>query len=92
MNIDIEIYMSGIVKFFKENPEELRSLVPETKKTEFFDAIRQKAIVNSESGDEVSLTRQQLIDICLKINGVKKEIPNDSKLIVTTFFGEYSLN
>jgi hypothetical protein len=34
MNVEIEIYMSGIIKFFKDNPNELLNLVPEDKKVE----------------------------------------------------------
>ena len=92
MNVDVEIYMSNIFKFFKDNPEELINLVPLEKKDEFFTKLRQVAISNSEKGDEVSLTRQQLIDVCLEINGSPIRIENNSNVIIPTVFGEYSLN
>jgi hypothetical protein len=93
MNVEIEIYMSGIIKFFKDNPNELLNLVPEDKKEEFFDKIRTVAISNSEKGDEVSLTRQQLVDICIQINGKDNLIVKKlDKVIQYTPFGEYSLN
>ena len=92
MNVDVEIYMSSILKFFRENPEELINLIPLTKKDEFFVKFREVAIKNSEKGDEVSLTRQQLIDVCLDINGNPLRIENKSNIIIPTIFGEYSLN
>jgi hypothetical protein len=92
MNIDVEIYMSNIIKFFKENPQELLNLVPESKKNEFFDKVRESAINNSDKGDEVSLTRQQLIDICVEINDKPKEIAKKSNIIIPTIFGDYCLN
>ena len=92
MNVDVEIYMSNIIKFFKENPQDLLNLVPESKKNEFFDKVREFAITNADKGDEVSLTRQQLIDICVEINGKPKEIAKKSNIIVNTIYGEYCLN
>lgn len=92
MNVDVEIYMSSILKFFRENPEELINLIPPPKKDEFFIKLKEVAISNSEKGDEVSLTRQQLIDVCLEINGNPIRIENKSNVIIPTIFGEYSLN
>ena len=92
MNVDVEIYMSNILKFFKDNPNELINLVPLTKKDEFFVKLREVAITNSEKGGEISLTRQQLIDVCLEINGNPLRIENNSNVIIPTIFGEYSLN
>lgn len=92
MNVDVEIYMSNIIKFFKENPQDLLNLVPESKKNEFFDKVREFAITNADKGDEVSLTRQQLIDICVEINGKQKDIEKKSNVIVNTIYGDYCLN
>jgi hypothetical protein len=92
MNVDIEIYMSNIIKFFKENPQDLLNLIPESKKNEFFDKVREFAIKNADKGDEVSLTRQQLIDICLEVNEKPKEIAKKSNVIIPTIYGDYCLN
>jgi hypothetical protein len=92
MNVDIEIYMSNIIKFFKENPQDLLNLIPESKKNEFFDKVREFAIKNADKGDEVSLTRQQLIDICLEVNDKPKEIEKKSNIIIPTIYGDYCLN
>lgn len=67
-NLDVEIYMNTIVKFFNENPKDLNNFVSDEKKEIFFNKIRQVATKNSESGEEVVLTQKQFIDICLEIN------------------------
>lgn len=92
MNVEVEIYMSNIIKFFKENPKDLLNLIPEEKKEIFFEKVKEVATSNMEKGDEASLTRQQLIDICLEINGKTKEVAKTSNIIIPTIFGEYCLN
>jgi hypothetical protein len=67
-NLDVEIYMNGVIKFFNENPKDLYNFVSEEKKSLFFDKIKQRALENSQKGSEVVLTQQQFIDICLEIN------------------------
>lgn len=68
MNVDIEIYLSQLYKFFKDNPNDLASLVPEYKREVFFDRCRKICIENSEKGDEISLTKKQLLNICVELN------------------------
>jgi hypothetical protein len=92
MNVEVEIYMSNITKFFRENPNDLLNLVPESKKEEFFEKVREIAELNIDKGDDVSLTRQQLIDICLELNNKPKEDAKKSNIVIPTIFGEYSLN
>jgi hypothetical protein len=92
MNVEVEIYMSNITKFFRENPKDLFNLIPEDKKEIFFEKVKEVATSNIEKGDEVSLTRQQLIDICVEINGKTKEVAKKSNIIIPTIFGEYCLN
>jgi len=92
MNVDVEIYMSNVIKFFKENPNDLLSLIPESKKNNFFDKVRKLSTLNVDKGDDASLTRQQLIDICLEINEKPKEIAKTSNIIIPTIYGEYCLN
>ena len=50
MNVDVEIYMNNIVKFFKSNPKDLLNLVPKEKEEEFYNKIREVAIENSDKG------------------------------------------
>jgi hypothetical protein len=36
MNVDVEIYMNNMVKFFKSNPNDLLNLIPKGKEDEFY--------------------------------------------------------
>lgn len=93
MSVDVEIYISNLQKFFRENPDELLSLIPHSKEDEFFEKVREVAFYNFENGDDVSLTRQQLITICVELNGkLQHTTQNIEKIIIQTAFGEYSLN
>ena len=44
MNVDVEIYMNNIVKFFKSNPKDLLNLVPKEREEDFYDKIREVEI------------------------------------------------
>lgn len=74
MNVDIEIYLSQLFKFFNDNPKDLLSLVPENKKQLFFERCREVCIQNSEKGEEIPITRKQLIEICVELNNVKDTV------------------
>lgn len=67
-NLDVEIYMNTVVKFFNENPNDLYNFVSDDKKHLFFDKIKEVATRNAESGEEIVLTQKQFIDICLELN------------------------
>ena len=92
MNVEVEIYMSNIIKFFKDNPDELQKLIPITKKDEFFTKIREIATNNLEKGDEVTLTKTQIIDLCKQMNVKGLSVGKIEGIIQKTPFGEYSLN
>jgi hypothetical protein len=93
MNIDVEIYLNNFVKFFNENPSDLANLIPYEKKDEFFTKVKEVVVENVKKGDDASLTRKQLIDLCAEINKevsdffIKKEGP-----LLFTKFGLISLN
>jgi len=93
MNVDVEIYMNNLVKFFNENPKDLASLIPYDKKEEFFDKVKQIVSENVDKGEDATLTRKQLIDLCVELNQqvdqflIQKEGP-----LLFTKFGLISLN
>jgi hypothetical protein len=97
MNVDVEIYINNIVKFFKSNPNDLLNLVPKEKENEFYDKIREVAIENADKGEDAPLTQKQMIDICVVLNGKK---PKEDKVveeklesyIMGTKFGPIFLN
>jgi hypothetical protein len=94
MSVDVEIYMNNIIKFFKENPNDLLNLIPKNKEEEFYRKIRETAVKNYDKGDEVSLTQPQMIEVCVEINrGKEKTVEKSvSHLFVKTKIGEYCLN
>jgi sugar-specific transcriptional regulator TrmB len=94
MSVDVEIYMNNIIKFFRDNPNDLLNLVPKNKEQDFYQKIREIAINNYDKGEEVNLTQRQIIDICVELNQPKKKPVEESveNLFVKTKFGEYCLN
>ena len=80
--------MNNIVKFFKSNPKDLLNLIPQDKEDEFYDKIREVAIKNIDSGEDVSLTQKQMIDICVVLNGKKvKEEKVEEKVLTSYIMG-----
>ena len=97
MNVDVEIYMNNIVKFFKSNPNDLLNLIPKDKEDEFYEKIREMANKNAENGEDAPLTQKQMIEICVVLNGktVKEDKKIEEKLesyMLDTKFGIIYLN
>lgn len=93
MYLDVEIFMNKLIKFFRENPDELYSLIPKGKEEEFFSGIKQKSIENVDKGEDATLTQNQMIEICVQINKSLEKLQNkESKLFMDTVFGKICLN
>jgi hypothetical protein len=97
MNVDVEIYMNNMVKFFKSNPNDLINLIPKDKEEEFYEKIREAATENINKGEDVPLTQKQIIDICVILNGKipKNNVVEEEKLesyMKMTNFGIIFLN
>lgn len=95
MNVDVEIYLNGVIKFFKSNPKDLFTLIPEGKELDFYDKIREVSLINLDKGDDVSLTQKQILEICLILNGKDPNIPKikpADNYIFETKFGTIFLN
>jgi len=93
MNLEVELYMSNVIKFFNENPKDLMNFVTQERKDEFFQKIKEKALENVEKGEEVVLTQQQFIDICVNMNEKQvKEFQYLKKIMVTTRYGQICWN
>lgn len=80
MSVDVEVYLSGIVKFFKDNPKDLLSLVPKDKEQDFYSMIREYSFDNYKKGDDYILTRNQILEICVQLNE-KKRLEDTPKVI-----------
>jgi hypothetical protein len=95
-NLDVEIYISQLISFFENNPNDLIDLIGESDKDEFYDLIRQQCMSNYENGDDVTLTQHQIIGIVVKL---KKKDVNDSQMVIivdkvfqSTKYGMIGLN
>ena len=73
MNIDVEIYLSQFKTFFKDNPNEFYNLIGKGQPDDFFNEVKNIATKNHENGEDIELTKKQLIEVVLKINHMNPE-------------------
>jgi hypothetical protein len=94
MSVDVEIYLSNIIKFFKENPNDLLNLVPKEKEQLLYRKIREVSLENYQKGDDVSLTQTQLISVCSEINKYEEKVEEEisKNFVQKTQFGFIFLN
>ena len=93
MSVDVEIYLSNIIKFFKENPNDLLNLVPKEKEQLLYRKIREVSLENYQKGDDVSLTQTQLISVCSEINKYEEKVEEEiSKNFVQKIFLNFQFN
>ena len=90
MDVDVKIYLSNLKKFFTENPGDLANLIPMNMSEEFFDKVEEIANTNFQEGKEIPLTRKQLIDLCVNLNGNPPK--KSDQVFVEMEFGKFFLN
>ena len=94
-NVDIEIYVSQVITFFEKNPNDLMGLIGGLQKDEFYLKIRQLCEKNVEEGKDITLTKEQMINIVvdLKIPDIvdKQEVVVNN-IVQKSKFGEIFLN
>ena len=83
MNVDVEIYMSEFVRFFKENPDDLINLIGKAKQEDFFNGVRQLAEKNWEEGNDIQLTQKQMIALIVELNDKTEEVIVKVPMMVT---------
>ena len=86
--------MNNIIKFFRENPNDLLNLVPKNKEQDLYSKIKEVAVSNFNKGEEVGLTQSQLINVCFEVNYSTEKIIEDTLGEITqkTIFGNIFLN
>ena len=93
MNVDIEIYLSNVQKFFKNNPKDLLNLVPKSKEQDFYKKIKEIAELNLVEGRDIVLTQKQLVEVCVELNGKSKKIEDfDPRVFIDSPYGKICLN
>ena len=94
-NIDVEIYITNLISFFENNPNDLIDLIGSLQKDEFYQKLRNRCETNYDEGKDFVLTRDQIIEIVLELKVpeiVSKEKIDISKIIQKTSFGDIILN
>ena len=92
-NVDVQIYVSNFIKFFKDNPEELAKVIGQGTPDDFFAEVKKTAYENYEKGEDIELTHKQIIKIVLKINHMLPEDePKVAGPIMETSWGNMFLN
>jgi len=94
-NLEVELYINQFKAFFEKNPNELSQLIGGDNSEIFYEKVKEQCIKNVESGDEVSLTQQQLIDIVvsLKNDDTEHSVTHQvNDLFQKTKFGYFCLN
>lgn len=73
MEVDIQIYLSNLRTFFKNNPDDLFTLIGNNDSEEFYYLIEKKSLENLEKGDGIELTKNQIMEIVYVINRDKEK-------------------
>lgn len=91
-NINCEIYISQLITFFENNPNDLMSLIGEVQKEEFYDALREQCETNSKKGEDHVVSRDQMINIVLNLKIPELTEESVESYIQTTKWGQINLN
>ena len=91
MNVDVQIYLSNFKLFFNNNPNDLINLIGDGDKDKFFELVQESVIENNEKGEDLELTKKQLIDIMLILtkDRVEEKVEN---FILKGPYGDIFLN
>ena len=96
-NIDCEIYISQVISFFENNPNDLMDLIGELQRNDFYQKLRERCEKNVDEGEDYVLTRTQMINIVLELKAPELIKPQNIESVVEGFvmktkWGEIILN
>lgn len=94
-NIDVEIYVSQMIRFFESNPKDLFTLIGDLNKEIFYERIKTLSDKNYTDNGDASLTKTQMIEIVVEMyNEAKKPVEEKKihKIFIETDFGQICLN
>jgi len=94
MNVDAEIYLKQIFHFFDVNPDQLNILIGEMSKDKFYDKIKVKVYEHADKGDELELTRKEMVDLIFELFNEthKTDVKVKKSPFMETGFGLIGLN
>ena len=84
-------HLSYFKSFFNNNPNDLINLIGDGDKDKFFEMVQESVIENNEKGEDLELTKKQLIDIMLILtkDRVEEKVEN---FILKGPYGDIFLN
>jgi hypothetical protein len=95
-NLEVDIYINQIKGFFEKNPDSLKELIGDLDKEKFYNNVRKIAIKNFEENDDVTLSKDQMLNIVVEMyNDLKQESKTKSnveKVFENFHFGKICLN
>jgi hypothetical protein len=96
-NIDCEIYISQVISFFENNPNDLMDLIGELQRNDFYEKLRERCEKNVDEGEDYVLTRTQMINIVLELKAPELIEPQNVESVIEgyiqkTKWGEIILN
>ena len=91
-NVDVDIYISQVIKFFETNQDELKLLIGDLNKEKFYSRIKELAHKNHENGDDVNLTRKQMLELIVDMTNEERKTMIRKGEFIETFYGSICLN
>ena len=95
-NLEVDIYISQIRNFFEKNPDSLIELIGNLDKEKFYSNVKNIALKNYEENEDVTLSKQQMLNIVVEMYGeIKQESEKKSnidKVFESFKFGKICLN
>lgn len=92
MKVDVDIYVSQVIRFFETNPNELKLLIGNLNKDDFFYKVKETALKNHDNGDDAQLTRKQLLELVVEMNNEFKQKNKIDTIYYDTIYGPICLN
>jgi hypothetical protein len=93
--IDVEIYVSQMIRFFESNPKDLFTLIGNLNKEIFYERIKLLSDKNYTDNGDAALTKTQMVEIVVDMfkevnTPVEEEKINN--IFLDTKFGQICLN
>jgi Ca2+-binding EF-hand superfamily protein len=93
--IDVDIYVSQMIRFFDSNPKDLFTLIGDMEKEIFYERIKQQSLQNYDDNGDASLTKKQMVEIVANMyNEIHRPVEEEviSTIFLKTKFGDICLN
>jgi RNA processing factor Prp31 len=94
-HIDVELYISQIISFFKTNPAELTKLIGDLDEETFFSKVKETAYKNFQETGDMVLTKNQMIEIVVEMHHNANNKPKNDfleKIFEDSKYGKICLN